>query len=184
MNRQARKFWSLVLIAAMLSTGCQPQQPFYCREDGDLSHYLDVATEIDYPDVCEPSLDEVTNAHAPLTVKNTDATLHNVHALATVNQEFNQAQPQGLPPFDKTFDKQEMVKVKCDVHPWMASYVGVVPHPYYAVSGEDGSYSIANLPAGTYTLEAWHEKFGTVEAKVTVGAGETKNVEFTFKPTS
>ncbi len=117
-----------------------------------------------------------------LTVKNTDATLHNVHALATANPEFNQAQPQGLPPFDKTFDKQEVVKVKCDVHPWMAAYVGVVPHPYYAVSGEDGAFSIDKLPAGTYTLEAWHEKLGTQTQQVTIAPNQTATVNFDFKP--
>jgi hypothetical protein len=118
-----------------------------------------------------------------LMIKNTDATLHNVHALPTVNQEFNQAQPQGLPPFDKVFDKQEvMVKIKCDVHPWMAAYVGVLPHPYYAVSGEDGSYSIPNLPPGTYTIEAWHEKLGTQTQQVTVAASQTATAAFDFKP--
>jgi outer membrane protein TolC len=72
MNRQYRKFWSLVLSAAMLAPGCAPQQPFYCREDGDLSHYIDVATDIEYPDVDEPSLDEVNNTRPPLTLKNTE----------------------------------------------------------------------------------------------------------------
>ena len=62
MNHRCRKTWALVLSASILATGCQPQQPFYCQEDGDLSHYLDVATEIEYPDVHEPSLDEVNNA--------------------------------------------------------------------------------------------------------------------------
>ncbi len=72
MNHRCRKSWALVLSASVLATGCQPQQPFYCKEDGDLSHYLDVATEIEYPDVSEPSLDEVNCAQAPLTLKNTD----------------------------------------------------------------------------------------------------------------
>src|SRR3990172_8253731 len=72
MNHRCRKFWALVLSASVLATGCQPQQPFYCKEDGDLSHYLDVATDIEYPDVDEPSLDEVNCAQAPLTLKNTD----------------------------------------------------------------------------------------------------------------
>jgi outer membrane protein TolC len=72
MNHRCRKSWALVLIASILATGCQPQQPFYCKEDGDLSHYIDVATEIEYPDVQEPSLAEVNCAQAPLTLKNTD----------------------------------------------------------------------------------------------------------------
>jgi hypothetical protein len=118
-----------------------------------------------------------------LSVKNTDATLHNVHALPTVNQEFNQAQPQGLPPIDKVFDKPEvMVHVKCDVHPWMTAWVGVLPHPYYGVSGDDGAFSIKNLPPGKYTLEAWHEKLGTQTQEVTVAANQTATVSFDFKP--
>ena len=72
MNRQSRKYLSLVLIASMLAPGCAPQQPFYCREDGDLSHYLGVATEIEYPDVQESPTCEVANTLPPLTLKNTD----------------------------------------------------------------------------------------------------------------
>ena len=118
----------------------------------------------------------------PLTIKNTDATLHNVHALAKTNAEFNQAQPQGLPPFDKTFDKQElMVHVKCDVHPWMTAYVGVLPHPFFATTGEDGTFSIKNLPPGKYTLEAWHEKLGTQDQDITVGPSQTVTANFDFK---
>ena len=72
MNERCRKFWALVLSASTLLTGCQPQQPFYLKEDGDLSHYIGVATEIEYPDVDECSLDEVTNALPPLTLRNTE----------------------------------------------------------------------------------------------------------------
>ena len=117
-----------------------------------------------------------------LTIKNSDQTLHNVHALPAANQEFNQAQPQGLPPFDKTFDKAEIppVPIKCDVHPWMISYVGVVPHPYFAVSGEDGGFSIKDLPPGTYTIEAWHEKLGTKTQQVTIAANQTADLNIAF----
>ncbi|HVR99081.1 MAG TPA: carboxypeptidase regulatory-like domain-containing protein [Thermoanaerobaculia bacterium] len=118
-----------------------------------------------------------------LAIKNTDATLHNVHALPTANTEFNQAQPQGIPPIEKTFDKPEvLVHVKCDVHPWMAAYLGVVSNPFYAVSGEDGSFSIKDLPPGKYTLEAVHEKLGTQTQEVTVGPSQTATVTFDFKP--
>jgi plastocyanin len=117
----------------------------------------------------------------PLSIKNTDATLHNVHALPASNPEFNQAQPQGLPPFDKTFDKPEVaVHVKCDVHPWMTSWVGVVDNPYYAVSGDDGGFSIKDLPPGKYTLEAWHEKLGTKTQEVTIAPNQTVDVTFAF----
>jgi plastocyanin len=116
-----------------------------------------------------------------MIIKNTDATLHNVHALAKSNQEFNQAQPQGVPPIEKTFDKAELpVHVKCDVHPWMNAYVAVVDNPFYAVSGEDGAFSIDKLPPGTYTLEAWHEKLGTKTQEVTIAPNQTVDVNFAF----
>ena len=114
---------------------------------------------------------------------NGDETLHNVHALPAANTESNDPQAQGMPPIDRKFDKPEvMVPVRCDMHPWMAAYIGVVPHPYYAVSGEDGAFSIANLPPGKYTLEAWHEKLGTQTRQVTVTPGRAATVDFDFKP--
>jgi len=82
-----------------------------------------------------------------------------------------------------TFNAKEiMVPFKCDVHGWMNAYVGVLDHPYFAVSGADGKFSMKTLPPGTYTIEAWHEKLGTQEQKVTIGEKETKEVNFTFKP--
>jgi plastocyanin len=114
---------------------------------------------------------------------NSDATLHTVHALPASNAESNDPQPQGTPPIDRRFDKPEvMVPLRCDIHPWMVAYVGVVPHPYYAVSGEDGAFSIANLPPGKYTLEAWHEKLGTQIRQVTVAPGRVATIDFDFKP--
>jgi plastocyanin len=119
----------------------------------------------------------------PLSIKNSDSTLHNVHAMPKSNTEFNTAQPVQNMEYDKTFDKAEvMLPFKCDVHPWMNAYLGVVEHPYYAVSGEDGSFSIDKLPAGTYTLEAWHEELGTATQQVTVAANQTADVNFDFQP--
>lgn len=117
-----------------------------------------------------------------LNIKNSDPTLHNVHALAKANKEFNVGQPvQGMVT-EKKFDKPEvMIRVKCDVHGWMSSYIGVLSHPFFGTSSEAGAFTIANLPPGTYTLEAWHEKFGTQTQQVTVGAKETKPINFTFK---
>jgi hypothetical protein len=81
-----------------------------------------------------------------------------------------------------TFTSQEvMVPFKCDVHGWMNAYVGVLPHPYYAVTKDDGSFELKDLPAGTYTIEAWHEKLGTQTQSVTIAAKESKDVNFTFK---
>lgn len=118
-----------------------------------------------------------------LIIRNSDQTLHNVHAMPTVNEEFNNGQPfQGM-ELERTFDKSEvMIPFKCDVHPWMASYIGVVDHPFFAVSGADGSFSIDGLPAGDYVLEAWHEELGTQTMSVTVSVGEAAEAAFDFTP--
>ncbi|MEO8216854.1 MAG: carboxypeptidase regulatory-like domain-containing protein [Acidobacteriota bacterium] len=114
-------------------------------------------------------------------VKNSDSTLHNVHAMAETNKSFNIGQPVPMTS-ERTFSVPEvMVRVKCDVHPWMHAWVGVLPHPYFAVSSGTGEFTIHNLPPGTYTIEAWHEKYGTQSQQVTVGAKESKAVSFTFK---
>lgn len=119
----------------------------------------------------------------PLVIKNSDSTLHNIHALPKANTEFNQGQPFQNMEFEKTFDKPEiMVHFKCDVHPWMSSYMGVVSNPYFAVSGEDGNFAIDKLPPGTYTLEAWHEKLGTQTQEVTIAPNQQATVTFNFQP--
>ena len=116
-----------------------------------------------------------------LLIKNADDTLHNIHALPNNNEEFNKGQPSGSADLKKTFTKADvMVKFKCDVHPWMTAYVGVLDHNFYAVTGDDGTFSIKGLPAGDYEVAAWHEKFGTQTAKLKVGAGEAKTADFKF----
>ena len=85
----------------------------------------------------------------------------------------------------KTIDQPEvMIPLKCDVHPWMVGYVGVLNHPYFAVTGEDGSFEIKNLPPGDYEIEAWHEKLGVQSQKITLKAQETKELEFSFELSS
>jgi plastocyanin len=118
----------------------------------------------------------------PMEIVNSDATLHNVHAVASANREFNTGQPfQGM-RFTHTFTTKEvMVPFKCDVHNWMNAHIGVLDHPFFAVTGPDGTFALMGLPPGTYTIEAWHEKLGTQAQSITVGEKETKNATFTFK---
>ncbi len=117
----------------------------------------------------------------PLEIVNSDATLHNVNAKPTANQPFNLAQPVKGMKATKKFAKPEvMVKFKCNVHPWMNAYAGVVEHPFFSVTDDGGAFTIAGLPAGAYVLEAWHEKYGTETQRLTVADGETASVEFTF----
>ena len=125
----------------------------------------------------------VAQVGQPIQIKNSDATLHNVHAMPEVNSAFNEGQPvQGMVS-TKKFDKAEVkpFKIKCDVHGWMKSWMAVLPHPYHAVSQMNGTFNIGNLPPGNYTLVAWHEKYGPQEQQVQVGAKEQKQVTFTFK---
>ena len=118
----------------------------------------------------------------PLEILTSDPTLHNIHATPKGNTEFNTAQPiKGMKMQHLFTTKEIMVPFKCDVHGWMNAYVGVLDHPYFAVTAEDGSFSIKNLPPGTYTLAAWHEKAGTKTISVTVAAKETKaDANFSF----
>jgi Carboxypeptidase regulatory-like domain len=118
----------------------------------------------------------------PLEIGNSDQTLHTVHALGKVNQEFNLSYPlQGI-KHTKTFTAPEvMVHFKCNVHSWMSAYAGVLSHPYFAVTANGGAFELKNLPAGTYTVEAWHEKLGTQTQSVTLDEKESKAVNFTFK---
>ena len=116
-----------------------------------------------------------------LEIRNSDPVLHNIKAVPTANRGFNISQPQEGMTSTRTFNTPEiMVPLECNVHGWMNAYVGVVAHPYFATSGEDGTFSISGLPAGTYTLEAWHEQFGTRTGTVTVTEGGTGTVDFTF----
>lgn len=117
----------------------------------------------------------------PLDILNSDALFHNVHSMSKVNQPFNHGMPLKGMKVTKTLDTPEVIPVKCDIHRWMSSYIHVVENPFYAVSGADGSFSIKNFPAGTFTLEAWHEKLGTQTKKITLTSGKDHEVTFTFK---
>lgn len=114
---------------------------------------------------------------------NSDATNHNIHPLTRVNEEWNVSEPPKADPIVKRFTREEvMVPVKCNIHPWMRAWIGVVSHPFFAVTGDDGSFKLKGVPAGKYTVAAWHEKYGTKEIEVTVAPKEDKTVNFDYKP--
>jgi len=114
-------------------------------------------------------------------VKNSDPCAHNVHTKPTANTEANQVQMAGGPDLTFTFDKPEpFLKFQCDVHPWMNAYIGVIEHPFFSVTGDDGSFQIGGLPPGSFLVEAWHEVYGVRSQLVTVTDQETKEVGFTF----
>ena len=116
-----------------------------------------------------------------LTVKNGDPVLHNINATPTTNRGFNRSQPQQGMTFETQCASSEvMIPVRCDVHGWMSAFIGVTDNPYHVVSGADGTFSLDRLPPGTYTLEAWHEKYGTATQSVTVATGQTAEVTFEF----
>ncbi len=117
-----------------------------------------------------------------IKIVNSDPTNHNIHPLPKTNPEWNESQPPKGDSKMKHFAREEvMIPVKCNVHPWMRAYIGVVGHPFFAVTGADGSFTIKGLPPGKYTVQAWHEKLGTKDIEVTVGAKESKPVDFEFK---
>jgi hypothetical protein len=116
-----------------------------------------------------------------LEIQNSDPVLHNIKAKPTKNRPFNVSQPSAGMKTMRTFAASEvMVPLECNVHGWMNAFLGVLPHPFYAVTGADGSFTLKGLPAGTYTIEAWHEKYGTQTATVTVTGTGTKAADFTF----
>ena len=119
-----------------------------------------------------------------VTVKNSDPLLHNVHTLPTVagNKEDNKAQMPNGPDLSFSFSKpEEFLKFKCDVHPWMFAWASVFDHPYFAVSAKDGTFKIANVPAGKYTLKASHRKAGSATQEVEVKEGQPAKVDFTLE---
>jgi len=121
-------------------------------------------------------------AGQPLSVVNGDKTTHNIHPVPKNNREWNKSQQVGAPNIEETFAREEVsIPVKCNIHPWMKSYIGVFKIPYFQVTGANGSFELKNLPPGTYTIEAWHEKYGTSDQTVTIGPKESKAVTFTFK---
>ena len=116
-----------------------------------------------------------------LHVTTSDPTLHNVHGSCALNDPFNFALVAPGQSKDLTFSEPERFPVRCDVHPWMKAYIQIFPHPYFAVTAPNGSFEIKNVPAGSYTLVAWQEKYGTLKLPVTVEDGKAVPASFTFQ---
>lgn len=120
-----------------------------------------------------------------LEIRNSDPTLHNVHAMPKANPQFNVGMPVKGMKITKKFSKPEIgAKIKCDVHPWMRAYANVMDHPFFSVTGTDGSFEIKDLPPGKYVLSAWHEKYGTKDMNVTVEKGKPATINFEFAATA
>ena len=150
------------------------------RPDRDVEHVLD-NTHCRF----EPHVQVAEVGHW-LEITNSDPILHNVRSLAVDNPTFNFGQPTADPGRKlPAMQVAERFTIKCDIHPWMAAHVSVFEHPYFTVSGADGSFAIpGTLPDGQYTVTAWHEKLGEKQASVVVGDGKPATAEFVFDPSN
>jgi len=166
------------------AAGEVPYAFVYVKDGLDPAYVFDAPTEkpVFRQRTCryEPHVIGLQSGQA-LEIVNDDATVHNVHAIPKENREFNVTESVKGATTTQIFTAPEtMVKVKCDLHPWMSGYVGVTPHPFHAVTAADGTFELKGLPPGTYTLEAWQERFGTQTSKVTIAPKQTQTVAFAF----
>jgi plastocyanin len=116
-----------------------------------------------------------------IRITNNDPLSHNIHPMAKANREWNKIQPANTPSFSYAYDKEEFIPVKCNLHPWMQGYFAVLKSNHFAVTGDDGRFSLPDLPPGHYTITAWHESFGTQSRELVIGGGEMQTVDFVFK---
>lgn len=115
-----------------------------------------------------------------IKISNSDPFSHNIHPLARVNREWNKMQPPGTPPFSYAYDHEEFIPIKCNIHPWMQGYFVVLKTSHFAVTGEDGRFTLPDLPPGHYVITAWHETYGTQTKEITVTDGTQLSLDFTF----
>ncbi len=121
-------------------------------------------------------------AGTPLRIHNSDSATHNTYTRTINNREWNETQAVGSVPLERVFSRPEVsITLKCNLHPWMTAHVAVFSHPYFQVTAQDGSFSLKNVPPGTYTLTAWHERYGTREQTVTLGPNREEKITVTYK---
>ena len=113
-------------------------------------------------------------------ISNSDPFSHNIHPIAKINREWNKIQPPGTPPFSYAYDREEFIPVKCNIHPWMQGYFAVLRTSHFAVTGDDGRFTLPDLPPGHYTITAWHETYGTQIQEVTITGGDSQTINFVF----
>jgi plastocyanin len=117
-----------------------------------------------------------------LKLRNSDQVSHNIHPIPKDNREWNESQAPGTPDAERKFARTEvMIPVKCNIHKWMHAYIGVLEHPYFAVTGPDGSFELANIPPGEYTIAVWHEKLGDQTRQVRLQPSANEALDFLYK---
>jgi hypothetical protein len=174
------------------------QYAFIYIKEGTVTEGNKKFDSLSYGEGEQSVLDQVGCAYKPrvvgvqvnqkLTITNSDPTSHNINALPKAgsgNEGWNESQPSGAQPIVRSFKRPEvLIPVKCNQHPWMRAYIGVMKHPFYAVSGADGTFTIKNVPPGNYTLVAWQEKLGEKTMPIKVDAKGTATADFSFDAAS
>lgn len=118
-----------------------------------------------------------------VSISNSDPFNHNIHPLAKINREWNRIQLPGTPPFSYSYENEEFIHVKCNIHAWMSAYFVVLKTSHASVTQNDGTFRLPDLPPGKYTVTAWHEIYGTEKQEVTLGGDEAQTVNFVFRAT-
>lgn len=176
------------------SEGAKLKEDLVVSAQGGIANVVVRLTDITKGAALEPgtqTLDQKTCQFRPhvllfpagstVQVLNSDGILHNFHTYGEANPPINKAQPGFKKQIELTFDKPEFpVRIECDAHPWMKGWLVVQDHPYYAVTDENGAFTIANVPAGEYELEAWQETLGKQTTKVSVAASGQTNTTISF----
>jgi hypothetical protein len=182
-------------MCAKLNAGKRPvQEVVVATADGSLANVF-VSLQGTFPNSPVPTepvtIDQRACVYVPrvigarvgqmLQVRNSDEVLHNVHSVSTHANDFNVSQPKaGVVQQIPLKNPEVMLRIACDVHRWMTTFVGVVNHPNFATSDTAGTFTIANVPEGTHTIQAWHERYGVVTQQVRVTAGGTSTVDFGY----